>query len=103
VLTEREDLKTEPWDLEDIVLLGQDKKGTVDIRHVSLLFWCSDTFTACPYFGAKTLSYKADLVLCPYNYLLDPGIRESFKIELQGAVVIFDEAQYDIIPISMRV
>jgi hypothetical protein len=31
MLTEREDLKTEPWDLEDIVLLGQDKKGTVDI------------------------------------------------------------------------
>lgn len=50
--------------------------------------------TACPYFGAKALSHKADLVLCPYNYLLDPGIREAFKIDLQDAVVIFDEAQY---------
>ena len=28
VLTEREDLKTQPWDLEDLVLLGQELKGT---------------------------------------------------------------------------
>ncbi len=28
VLTEREDLKAEPWDLEDLVLLGQELKGT---------------------------------------------------------------------------
>lgn len=37
---------------------------------------------------------RADIIFCPYNYLIDPVIRNSMKISLKGAVVIFDEAQY---------
>ena len=28
----------------------------------------------------------------PYNYLLDPHVRESFKLSVTDAVVIIDEA-----------
>lgn len=48
--------------------------------------------TACPYYAARTLAENADIVFCPYNYLIDPQIRKSVSIELRNAVVIFDEA-----------
>ncbi len=35
---------------------------------------------------------EADLVLMPYNYLVDPSIRARLNLPLQGAIVIIDEA-----------
>lgn len=32
---------------------------------------------ACPYYTARELIEDADIVFCPYNYLLDAQIRES--------------------------
>ena len=34
----------------------------------------------------------ADLVFCPYNYLIDPVIRKSMDVDISTAVLIFDEA-----------
>ena len=34
----------------------------------------------------------ADLILMPYNYLIDPKIRENFKIDYANSVIILDEA-----------
>ena len=34
----------------------------------------------------------ADIVFCPYNYLIDPSIRKSMEIDLKDQIVIFDEA-----------
>ncbi len=34
----------------------------------------------------------AELLFCPYNYLIDPVIRSSMGINIQHAVLIFDEA-----------
>ncbi|XP_012938983.1 Fanconi anemia group J protein, partial [Aplysia californica] len=61
------------WDLEDLVGLCKVKK-------------------ACPYFLSRGLREEADLVICPYNYLVDPIIRDSMMISLKGHVVILDEA-----------
>lgn len=48
---------------------------------------------ACPYFAARTIAdLHAELVFCPYNYIIDPRIRSAVSIQLSGAVVIFDEA-----------
>ncbi|KAJ2799028.1 hypothetical protein H4S07_005548, partial [Coemansia furcata] len=63
----------EIWNLEDIEMLGRETH-------------------ACPYFAARELSGTADLVFCPYNYILDPGVRASAGVELEGNVVILDEA-----------
>lgn len=35
---------------------------------------------------------EADLVFCPYSYLLDPVIRAARDIALDKSVLIFDEA-----------
>ncbi|XP_012289196.1 Fanconi anemia group J protein homolog isoform X2 [Orussus abietinus] len=68
----RKGLET-PWDIEDLVNLG--KKAA-----------------ACPYFAARALMVEADIIFCPYNYLIDPEIRNSLQINLEGEIVILDEA-----------
>uniref|UniRef100_A0A8C5NS18 DNA 5'-3' helicase n=1 Tax=Junco hyemalis TaxID=40217 RepID=A0A8C5NS18_JUNHY len=61
------------WDIEDLVGLGRKLR-------------------ACPYFAARELMVGADIVFCPYNYLLDPQIRDTMDINLKDQVVILDEA-----------
>ncbi|XP_078337247.1 Fanconi anemia group J protein homolog [Crassostrea virginica] len=64
---------TEAWDIEDFVSL-------------------SKTLKVCPYFATRGLRTGADIVFCPYNYLIDPVIRDSMEISLKDQVVILDEA-----------
>ena len=45
----------------------------------------------CPYYSARTLAESAEVIFAPYNYLIDPLIRESSDINLDGAIVIIDE------------
>ena len=47
---------------------------------------------SCPYFASQVLMGDAHLVVCPYNYILDPGIREAMGIDLNDSAVILDEA-----------
>ena len=47
---------------------------------------------ACPYYLSRALLPYANLVFCPYNYVLDPGIRKALSIDLNGSVVVLDEA-----------
>ncbi|CAM9744689.1 unnamed protein product, partial [Scytosiphon promiscuus] len=46
----------------------------------------------CPFYLGRGQAPRAELVLMPYNYLLDPGTRRGIKINWNNAVVIFDEA-----------
>lgn len=46
------------WDIEDIVNLGIKK-------------------SSCPYYGTRLLLKTADIVFCPYNYIIDPVIRST--------------------------
>ena len=34
-------------------------------------------FQACPYFLSRGIKDQSDLIICPYNYLVDPLIRDS--------------------------
>lgn len=49
-------------------------------------------FECCPYYVAQHLTTNADILFMPYNYLLDPKIREIQQINLRNAIVILDEA-----------
>lgn len=61
------------WDLEDLVRIGKNERS-------------------CPYFAARSLADKADIIFCPYNYIIDPTIRESMQLDLKDQVIILDEA-----------
>ncbi|XP_038160552.1 Fanconi anemia group J protein [Cyprinodon tularosa] len=63
----------EAWDIEDLVTLGKRLR-------------------ACSYYAARELMQGAYIIFCPYNYLLDPMIRESMEIDLAGQILVLDEA-----------
>lgn len=46
----------------------------------------------CPYFFSREVSTTAEMILLPYNYLMDASIRISLKIDWKNSIVIFDEA-----------
>uniref|UniRef100_T1JFC6 Regulator of telomere elongation helicase 1 homolog n=1 Tax=Strigamia maritima TaxID=126957 RepID=T1JFC6_STRMM len=60
-------------DIEELVALGNKSK-------------------ICPYYFARTLKNSADIIFMPYNYILDSKARRAQGIELEGSVIIFDEA-----------
>ena len=45
----------------------------------------------CPYYLAKSVEKQADVIFMPYNYIFDPSVRRSIKLDLMNAVVILDE------------
>ncbi|VDN17403.1 unnamed protein product [Gongylonema pulchrum] len=64
------------WDVEDLVEALR----------------CS-TPPLCPYFSsARVLIDDADIVFCPFTYLIDPIIRASAGLSLKNTIVILDEA-----------
>jgi regulator of telomere elongation helicase 1 len=62
-------------DIEDLARAGQQE-------HV------------CPYYFSReaVASRNVDLVLLPYNYLIDRNIRLSTDLRIDNAIVVFDEA-----------
>ncbi|CAD6194712.1 unnamed protein product [Caenorhabditis auriculariae] len=46
----------------------------------------------CPYYANRKKQEEAEIVLLPYNYIIDPKMRRRYKLDLNDSVVIFDEA-----------
>ncbi|GKC00398.1 fanconi anemia group J protein, partial [Tanacetum coccineum] len=46
----------------------------------------------CSYFGAQGMAEVADIVFCPYNYIINPQIRKAMEISVEGNIIILDEA-----------
>ena len=64
--------------------------AVMDIEEVKQVVGYKDR--VCPYFYTRELSALADIVLLPYNYLLDNSIRATLKLDWQNSIIIFDEA-----------
>ncbi|TCD66273.1 hypothetical protein EIP91_001602 [Steccherinum ochraceum] len=69
----RDQVLATPKDIEDMVEAGLNAQ-------------------TCPYFGARRAIPQAQLVMLPYNLLLQKAARESLGIDLTNQVVIVDEA-----------
>ncbi|KAF1789930.1 P-loop containing nucleoside triphosphate hydrolase [Phytophthora cactorum] len=61
------------WDIEDLVKLAQKHRE-------------------CAYFHAREALDHANIVFAPYNYLLDPTIRDAVGITLKDSIIVLDEA-----------
>lgn len=48
--------------------------------------------SVCAYYLGRTKAEKAEVLLLPYNYLLDAKLRKRHKIEVANKIVILDEA-----------
>lgn len=46
----------------------------------------------CPYFLARRLAETSRVVVAPYQYVFDPAIRERVGLQLEGKILVFDEA-----------
>ncbi len=64
---------SEVQDIEELAQLGRD-------------------ICACPYYGVRKAVEIAQLIVMPYAVLLQESSRRSMRVELQGRVVIVDEA-----------
>lgn len=40
------------------------------------------------------MAEEAQLVFCPYSYIINPTVRRAMDIDIKGSIVILDEAQY---------
>ena len=60
----------DPLDIEDLVKMGAKKRG-------------------CAYFASKMMAESADIVFCPYNYLLDPRAASRRWISTSRIRIIF--------------
>ncbi|KAK8580754.1 hypothetical protein V6N12_071007 [Hibiscus sabdariffa] len=63
----------EAHDIEDLVKIGQVVKG-------------------CAYYAARSMADDAQLVFCPYNYIINPVIRGAMDVDIKGAIIVLDEA-----------
>ncbi|CAK4151876.1 unnamed protein product [Aphanomyces euteiches] len=46
----------------------------------------------CPFYLSRDMLTSADIVFMPYNYLVEPFVRNSLGVTLENAVLVFDEA-----------
>lgn len=60
-------------DIEDLLLEGRSSK-------------------ICPFYTARHLQTRAEIIFMPYNYLIDPVLRKKVNVDIKDAILILDEA-----------
>ena len=78
----------------EAVLLDRPDFMSRQLLDIEELAEAADTDRLCGYFLSRHDVAAAEVVLVPYNYLIDPTVRQSMGLEalLANAVVIVDEA-----------
>ena len=76
----------------DRVITSESRAKSWGIQDIEELHKLGKREHVWPYFLQKERAKNADLILMPYNYLVDEKIRENFDIDYKNAIVIVDEA-----------
>ncbi|KAF0701694.1 Aste57867_7890 [Aphanomyces stellatus] len=73
---------------------GKTKRSStsVPIMDIEELVTTMETREVCPFYFSRDMLATADIVFMPYNYLVEPFVRQSLGVTLENAVLIFDEA-----------
>lgn len=63
-----------------------------DVQDIEDLVSLGRRIRVCPYYASRDMSEQAQIVFSPYNYLIDPRVRQSMKIPINDNIIILDEA-----------
>ena len=93
----------EAYDIEDLIKVGRVVKGFFVLKK-NICFYsyvaCQNLiegylyFPGCAYYAATSMADDAQLVFCPYSYIINPVIRRAMDVNIKGAIIVIDEAQY---------
>ena len=77
----------QPW-------MKAHEKAATDLLDIEDLIRMGTKEQACPFYISKELQNNAELIILPYNYLVDPKIRRSManNFDWSTTTLIFDEA-----------
>jgi chromosome transmission fidelity protein 1 len=62
------------------------------VHDIEDLYELGEEMSVCSYYGSRASIPLAQVIGMPYSMLLSKDTRESMGIELEGNIVIFDEA-----------
>uniref|UniRef100_A0A8C8R767 Regulator of telomere elongation helicase 1 n=1 Tax=Pelusios castaneus TaxID=367368 RepID=A0A8C8R767_9SAUR len=71
---------------------SSEKELTNSILDIEDLVKNGNKHRVCPYYLSRSLKQQADIIFMPYNYLLDSKSRRAHSLDLNGTVIILDEA-----------
>lgn len=74
------------------------QKGCNDIEDMREF---GSAHNGCPYFTSQAiLEAGAQIVFCPYQYVVNPSMRESLGINIENSIVVVDEGQWVVASLS---
>lgn len=73
--------------------MGKHQRGINDkIMDIEDLVSYGQKEIVCPFYISKDTQDTADIIFLPYNYLTDKIARKAQGINVNNAIIIFDEA-----------
>ncbi|VFQ76373.1 unnamed protein product [Cuscuta campestris] len=69
-----------------------EKGGCNEVHDIEDLVKVGQVVGGCSYFAAQAMAENAELVFCPYSYIINPVIRKAMDLDINGAIIILDEA-----------
>ncbi|EOA37435.1 hypothetical protein CARUB_v10011496mg [Capsella rubella] len=92
LLKEKKDIKCPEYEGVGRILAysSLQQKGHNGVHDIEDLVKIGKTVIGCPYYASWKTLEVAQLVFCPYSYIIDPVIRGG--VNLKGSIIIFDEA-----------
>eukprot|EP00347_Sterkiella_histriomuscorum_P004083 403361814 len=89
------ELKNTAYNPRSLLLASRDHMCVhAEFKNLNIEEMCKlgEEMVICPYFGNKDRAAGADILFMPYNFLIDPKIREIFEFKFKNSIIIFDEA-----------
>jgi len=73
----------------DMISERMEQSRTLDIEDLVTL---GKMHSVCPYYLQKSRLASADILIMPYQYILQSDLRRQLQINLRNAIIVFDQA-----------